>query len=57
MENLFNGECYSMGFIEALFLINKQLTESECFRYLDLCKKYKQEPSEDILKYSYKFTN
>lgn len=52
MEAQFSGESFSMGFLEALFLVNKQLTESECKRYLDLAKKLNQIPNEDILKYS-----
>jgi len=44
----FNNECFSLGFLEAMFIFNKHLSESQVLRYLALCEKYKQKPNEDI---------
>ena len=51
MKSTFNGECFTIGFIEALFLVRQELNEEECFRYLYLCKKYDQQQNKKIVEY------
>jgi hypothetical protein len=51
MENTFNGESYSLGWIEALFLCNKSLSEHHAKMWVSLTYKLNQSKDASILKY------
>lgn len=57
MTPQFNNECFSLGFLEAMFVCNKYLSGAQLSRYLDLCEKYKQKPNEDIVKFKENFNS
>lgn len=51
MKNKFCGESYSIGYIEANYQINKQISEQHAERYLYLCNKLGQQADENIVEY------
>jgi len=51
MENKFNGESFSLGWLDCYFLTNKTFTESQAKRYLELLETLKQKGDDKTLLY------